>query len=169
MFYMNNSVYITYSRYKLMFYILLNEDAIEVNLYTIQLFHRVQCIQLKGQIQAAVLMTAFTLHPEVIIQGRLLHVNLLYITMNTSHFLCCRSQRMILSPSLSSSRDVPAKNMPSQVGPCNFLATSFFKFLITICAQCSNNIQAYYVVDRYKLCIRICTVQQELKRKGVLT
>ena len=34
-------------------YISVKGDVIEVNPYTIQLFHGVQCIWLKGQIQAA--------------------------------------------------------------------------------------------------------------------
>ena len=48
-------------------YISVKGNVIEVNPYTIQLFHRVQFIWLKGQIQAMVFMTVFALHPEAII------------------------------------------------------------------------------------------------------
>ena len=41
-----------HSRYRRMQYISVKGDIIEVNSYAIQLFHRVQCIWLKGQIKA---------------------------------------------------------------------------------------------------------------------
>ena len=53
-------------------YISVKGDTIEVNPNVIQLLHRVQCIRLKNQIQAAAFMTVFTQHPEAIIRGRLL-------------------------------------------------------------------------------------------------
>ena len=49
-----------------------------------------------------------------------------------AHFFCCSSYNKTLSLSFSSRRDVPAKNIASQVGACTFLTTSFFKFLILI-------------------------------------
>ena len=64
-------VNITHSQYgpTRMQYILAKGDIIT---YAIQLFHSVQCIWLKGQIQAMVFMTVFALYPEAIIRGRLL-------------------------------------------------------------------------------------------------
>ena len=57
-------------------YILVKGDIIEINPYTIQLFHEVQCIWLKGQIQTAAFIqgwqTVFAMHPKAIIQGWLL-------------------------------------------------------------------------------------------------
>ena len=53
-------------------YISVKGDVIEVNPYAIQLFHKVQCIWLKGQIQAAVFIV-FAVYPEaIIIRGQLL-------------------------------------------------------------------------------------------------
>ena len=49
-----------------------------------------------------------------------------------AYFFCCSSYNKTLSLSFSSSRDVPAKNIASQVGACTFLTASFFKFLIVI-------------------------------------
>ena len=67
-------VNITHCRYvKPMQYILVKGDVIEVNPFAIQLFHRVWCIWLKGQIKAAAFMTVFALLPEAIIQGWLLY------------------------------------------------------------------------------------------------
>ena len=48
----NFMVVIAYSIVRPMQYILVKGDFIEVDLYAIQLFHKVQCIWLKGQIQA---------------------------------------------------------------------------------------------------------------------
>ena len=53
-------------------YILVKGNIIEVNPYVIQLFHRVQCIWFKGQIQATAFMTVFALHPKANTQGWLL-------------------------------------------------------------------------------------------------
>ena len=46
-------VYTTHCRYTPMQYILEEGNITEVNPYVIQLFHSVYCIQLKGQLQAA--------------------------------------------------------------------------------------------------------------------
>ena len=66
-------------------------DVIEVNPFAVQLFHiyRVQCIWLKGQIKASVyprvtFMTVFTLPPEAIIHGRLLHGPRLWCIVTTT-------------------------------------------------------------------------------------
>ena len=54
-------------------YISVKDDVIEVNPYAFQLFHTVIYIWLKSQIQAeGAFMTVHALHPEAIIQGRLL-------------------------------------------------------------------------------------------------
>ena len=58
---------ITDSRYRPMQYILAKDNVIEVNPYTIQLFHRVKCIWFKGQILAAAFMIVFAQHPVAII------------------------------------------------------------------------------------------------------
>ena len=65
-------VNITHSQYRPMQYISVKGDVIKVNPYAIQLFHRVQCIWLKGQIQATEFKTVFALHPEAITLGQLL-------------------------------------------------------------------------------------------------
>ena len=51
------------SRYRPMQYILVKGDAIEVNPYAIQLFHRVKGIRLKSQIQAMVFIQGKHLWP----------------------------------------------------------------------------------------------------------
>ena len=65
MFHMNNGKY-NYSRYRPMQYILVKGDIIEVNTFAIQLFHRVQCIWLKGQIKATAFMTICTASEAII-------------------------------------------------------------------------------------------------------
>ena len=54
MLHMNNGIYtVKHSRYRSMQYISLKEDVIEVKPYAMQLFHRVKCVWLKGQVHAA--------------------------------------------------------------------------------------------------------------------
>ena len=71
-------VNITHNQYRPLLYILVKGDIIDVNPYTIQVFHRVKCIWLKGHIQATAylrvvaFMIVFALHPEAIIRGWLL-------------------------------------------------------------------------------------------------
>ena len=51
-------------------YISVKVDLIEVNPYTIQLLHRVQCIRLNDKIQTAAFMTVLALHLRELSKGR---------------------------------------------------------------------------------------------------
>ena len=60
-------VNITHSLHRPMQHNTMKRDVIEVTPYVIHLFHRVQCIWLKGHIQAMAFITVFALYPEAII------------------------------------------------------------------------------------------------------